>query len=189
MPLGERELSLPKFLRLSNKGEENEVQAFICAGGPFQPRNAQAQVASHQPTQLQSQPQSHFIVPSTYLRPEGKPVARVNGVVLTDADLVREEYAIFPYAAQHGGKIPGRHGTRHSQGRAADDYLRGAGLPGCAEARHHSLRPADKQSRNRLSASSSAAPPSFSNTFSRNFKATRRRFGKRSSARCSSSNS
>ena len=27
----------------------------------------------------------------------------MNGAVLTDADLVREEYAIFPYARQHGG--------------------------------------------------------------------------------------
>jgi peptidyl-prolyl cis-trans isomerase C len=35
-----------------------------------------------------------------------KPVARVNGSVLTDRDLVREEYTIFPYAKQHGGKIP-----------------------------------------------------------------------------------
>jgi peptidyl-prolyl cis-trans isomerase C len=33
-------------------------------------------------------------------------VARVNGAVLTDRDLVREEYAIFPYAKQHGGNIP-----------------------------------------------------------------------------------
>ena len=32
-----------------------------------------------------------------------KPVARVNGMVLTDADLLREEYAIFPYARQHNG--------------------------------------------------------------------------------------
>ena len=32
-----------------------------------------------------------------------KPVARVNGTVLTDRDLVREEYAIFPYARQHSG--------------------------------------------------------------------------------------
>jgi peptidyl-prolyl cis-trans isomerase SurA len=32
-----------------------------------------------------------------------KPVARVNGSVLTNADLVREEYAIFPYARQHNG--------------------------------------------------------------------------------------
>ena len=32
-----------------------------------------------------------------------KPVARVNGTVLTDHDLLREEYAIFPYASQHSG--------------------------------------------------------------------------------------
>jgi foldase protein PrsA len=32
-----------------------------------------------------------------------KPVARVNGSILTDADLLREEYAIFPYARQHNG--------------------------------------------------------------------------------------
>ena len=63
---------------------------------------ALGQVASHQ----QAPPQSQFTVPSTYLKPAGKPVVRVNGVVLTDVDLVREEYAIFPYAKQHGGKIP-----------------------------------------------------------------------------------
>ena len=33
----------------------------------------------------------------------GKPVARVNGTVLTDRDLLREMYAIFPYATQHSG--------------------------------------------------------------------------------------
>ncbi len=32
-----------------------------------------------------------------------EPVAHVNGTVLTQADLVREEYAIFPYARQHNG--------------------------------------------------------------------------------------
>jgi hypothetical protein len=37
------------------------------------------------------------------LAPTGKPVVRVNGSVLTDTDLVREEYAIFPYARQHNG--------------------------------------------------------------------------------------
>jgi peptidyl-prolyl cis-trans isomerase SurA len=31
------------------------------------------------------------------------PVAHVNGTILTQADLVREEYAIFPYARQHNG--------------------------------------------------------------------------------------
>lgn len=62
---------------------------------------ASAQVASHST----SQPQS-FSAPVQVSRPAGKPVARVNGVVLTDEDLVREEYAIFPYARQHNGKIP-----------------------------------------------------------------------------------
>jgi len=33
----------------------------------------------------------------------GKPVARVNGAVLTDRDLLREMYLIFPYARQHNG--------------------------------------------------------------------------------------
>ena len=32
-----------------------------------------------------------------------KPVARVNGSVLTDRDLLREMYLIFPYARQHNG--------------------------------------------------------------------------------------
>lgn len=49
--------------------------------------SGRAQVASHAPTQVQ----------------QDQPAARVNGVVLTNADLAREEYAIFPYARQHGG--------------------------------------------------------------------------------------
>lgn len=43
---------------------------------------------------------------SPSLQASGKPVARVNGAVLTDRDLLREEYLIFPYAQQHGGNIP-----------------------------------------------------------------------------------
>jgi len=35
-----------------------------------------------------------------------KPVARVNGAVLTEMDLLREIYTIFPYAKQHGGGVP-----------------------------------------------------------------------------------
>jgi len=35
--------------------------------------------------------------------PSARTVARVNGSVLTAADLLREEYAIFPYARQHNG--------------------------------------------------------------------------------------
>jgi len=36
----------------------------------------------------------------------GKPVARINGIVLTDKDLLREMLAMFPYANQHGGTFP-----------------------------------------------------------------------------------
>jgi parvulin-like peptidyl-prolyl isomerase len=62
---------------------------------------ADAQVASHAPTVFnQAQPQAQVTVA---LVAAGKPVARVNGSTLTDADLVREEYAIFPYARQHNG--------------------------------------------------------------------------------------
>jgi parvulin-like peptidyl-prolyl isomerase len=35
-----------------------------------------------------------------------KPVARVNGAVLTEVDLLREMYTIFPYAKQHNGGFP-----------------------------------------------------------------------------------
>jgi parvulin-like peptidyl-prolyl isomerase len=60
-----------------------------------------SQVASHSPTALKQPPApSSGVVPLVAV---GKPVARVNGVVLTDVDLVREEYAIFPYARQHNG--------------------------------------------------------------------------------------
>jgi len=38
--------------------------------------------------------------------PSGRPVARVNGAVLTDRDLLREMNTIFPYARQHGGVFP-----------------------------------------------------------------------------------
>jgi peptidyl-prolyl cis-trans isomerase SurA len=62
---------------------------------------AGAQVASHAPTMLQQAPgQGQTSIAGM---PVEKPVARVNGSVLTNADLVREEYAIFPYARQHNG--------------------------------------------------------------------------------------
>lgn len=38
--------------------------------------------------------------------PDARPVARVNGSLLTDRDLLREMYAIFPYARQHQGTFP-----------------------------------------------------------------------------------
>jgi len=53
-----------------------------------------AQVASHAPTVFKAAPATAG---------QEKTVAVVNGTTLTTADLTREEYAIFPYAKQHGG--------------------------------------------------------------------------------------
>jgi parvulin-like peptidyl-prolyl isomerase len=61
---------------------------------------AVAQVSSHAPTVFKQAPAQNLVKP---VPAADKPVARVNGAILTDADLVREEYAIFPYARQHNG--------------------------------------------------------------------------------------
>jgi len=62
---------------------------------------AVAQVSSHAPTVFANSPAQ---TPArTSPSAVSKPVARVNSAILTDADLVREEYAIFPYARQHNG--------------------------------------------------------------------------------------
>ena len=66
--------------------------------------SAGAQVASHAPTAFATTPAQKPATSASTAA--GKPVARVNGAVLTEADLVREEYAIFPYARQHNGGIP-----------------------------------------------------------------------------------
>ncbi|MGD0790690.1 MAG: peptidylprolyl isomerase [Terriglobales bacterium] len=59
-----------------------------------------AQMAvSHAPTATAPGPSATVALQA----PVGRPVARVNGAVLTDRDLLREEYTIFPYARQHNG--------------------------------------------------------------------------------------
>ncbi len=65
---------------------------------------ASAQVASHAPTALANASASSTTAPmASPLQVSDKAVARVNGAVLTDRDLLREMYAIFPYAQQHNG--------------------------------------------------------------------------------------
>ena len=63
---------------------------------------AQQMATSHKPTSVAtaSQPQPNLGVVTD------KPVARINGTVLTDRDLMREMYTLFPYARQHGGEVP-----------------------------------------------------------------------------------
>ena len=72
--------------------------------------SARAQVASHAPTLVAPKPAAPSATPTSSgkfamvtLSAVGKPVVRVNGSVLTDNDLLREEYTIFPYARQHNG--------------------------------------------------------------------------------------
>src|ERR1039458_7848082 len=62
---------------------------------------AQQMAVSHTPsTAVKQQPSI------TASQATDKPVARVNGAVLTDRDLQREVYTLFPYAAQHNGQVP-----------------------------------------------------------------------------------
>jgi parvulin-like peptidyl-prolyl isomerase len=69
---------------------------------------ATAQVASHQPTDVKGMTnaptRSASAAPAmTSVEVTGKPVARVNGVELTDRDLLREMFQLFPYARVHNG--------------------------------------------------------------------------------------
>jgi parvulin-like peptidyl-prolyl isomerase len=67
------------------------VLVSLCLAGALS-----AQIASHVPTAIARQESGSTVV-------TGKPVVRVNGVVMTDRDLLREMYSIFPYARQHNG--------------------------------------------------------------------------------------
>src|SRR5579862_3996977 len=62
---------------------------------------AMGQVASHAPSAMGTAPAIAPLSPVSQI--SDKPVARVNGAILTDRDLLREMFAIFPYARQHNG--------------------------------------------------------------------------------------
>src|SRR4051812_27265839 len=55
----------------------------------------------------QTKPSISFLkAPTRGSAPIPKAVARVNGTVLSDHDLMRQMMIQFPYAKQHGGKFP-----------------------------------------------------------------------------------
>ncbi len=70
---------------------------FLCLG-VLVVRPARAQVPSHTPGYVPDA----FIANTTF-HAVGQPLVRVNGAVLTDRDLLREMYSIFPYARLHNG--------------------------------------------------------------------------------------
>lgn len=61
--------------------------------------NASSQVSSHTPTA----PAKTKTPATSPFQVSDKPVAKVNGAILTDRDLLREMLQIFPYASQHNG--------------------------------------------------------------------------------------
>jgi parvulin-like peptidyl-prolyl isomerase len=101
-------MSLP--CSFSSAGGQTVTRKFKIWGGFLLAlASSHAQVASHTPTVFKPAPaEQRPAMGDTAQKPAAsafaaKPVARVNGSILTDADLVREEYAIFPYARQHNG--------------------------------------------------------------------------------------
>jgi len=77
------------------------VCALVLAALATMTATAQQMAVSHTPSAATAQQPSVALA-----QPTGKPVARVNGTVLTDRDLTREMYSLFPYAAQHNGQVP-----------------------------------------------------------------------------------
>jgi peptidyl-prolyl cis-trans isomerase SurA len=68
--------------------------ALSCASGQMAPSHASTAVAK------QAAPAP---IPQTGIQVTGKTVVLVNGAALTDRDLVREMFALFPYAKLHNG--------------------------------------------------------------------------------------
>ncbi len=62
-----------------------------------------AQVASHAPTAAKQPVSTPNLAGDAGLQVLSQPVARVNGAVLTQLDLVRQMFEMFPYAQQHNG--------------------------------------------------------------------------------------
>jgi len=83
------------FARILGLGLMLAAGLILAAALPAQGQTPNARPAKAAPGGNAVQPQPH-----------ARPVARVNGTVLTEIDLLREMYAIFPYAKQHNGSFP-----------------------------------------------------------------------------------
>jgi len=88
--------------QINNRLKLYARMGLLTAGLLFASSFAAAQVASHASTTADASATTHFST-TPALQPVGRPVARVNGAVLTDRDLLREMFNIFPYARLHNG--------------------------------------------------------------------------------------
>jgi peptidyl-prolyl cis-trans isomerase SurA len=77
----------------------------ICAALVVAMTASQAQMSSHAPSTVAKTTAASTQVAAPPAVTD-KAVATVNGAVLTDRDLLREMYTIFPYAQQHNGGFP-----------------------------------------------------------------------------------
>lgn len=93
---------IPRFAR-NDKTQKRNNQAVIGIALLALAVSLNAQVvASHAPALAAPAAASVQTLPAG----AGNPVVRVNGAVLTDRDLMREEQAIFPYQNIHNGSMP-----------------------------------------------------------------------------------
>jgi peptidyl-prolyl cis-trans isomerase SurA len=88
---------------------QSQIVAVILAGLTVASAqvSSHAPVASHAPVKSQAPkvqtPLNNIASKDEISAMAAKPVVRVNGTELTEIDLKREMYAMFPYAQQHGG--------------------------------------------------------------------------------------
>ncbi len=80
----------------------SSIIALVLTGASFVTAQTAPLASSHTST-LKSQPSQSAAKNLVTPQPSAKPAVRVNGVVLTEFDVVREMYTIFPYGQQHNG--------------------------------------------------------------------------------------
>ena len=153
-----------------------KYQLIICAFLMVAFTVASAQMASHAPTAIANTASAQ----TSPLQVSDKPVVRVNGAVLTDRDLLREMYTIFPYAQQHNG-FPKAQEAQIRQG--ALEMIIFEELVYQEALRRRLTIPAEKP----IFANSSTALTSTSNTYRPRCMGPSNNFASRCGARCSSS--
>ncbi len=88
---------------LTMPGTKKNFVIIVAAALVFLPLRLSAQMGMGMQS---SHPSSHAAAPAPSAKPPQTPVARVNGVTLTQAQLDQELRRLFPYYSIHGGHLP-----------------------------------------------------------------------------------